>query len=240
MKTPIINKQLKCLSVIMACSGMIVPVSAADLSIEITNLTQGIFFTPFIVASHETNQHLFQSGMAASPSLQMMAEGGDVSGLATDMTALGAMVITNPNMGLLAPGQSVAAFSLDSGAHTHLSLTAMLLPTNDAFAGLDAWPIPTTPGTYHILVNAYDAGTEANNELIVPGAGGPGALGIPADPTMKAGTGGSGLTSIDHNTTVHIHRGNLGDDMIDGGKSDLDNTVHRWLNPVIKVTITVQ
>ena len=38
---------------------------------------------------------------------------------------------------------------------------------------------------------------------------------------------------------VHIHRGSLGDDDITGGKSDLDNTVHRWLNPVARITVTV-
>ena len=41
------------------------------------------------------------------------------------------------------------------------------------------------------------------------------------------------------NAYVHIHRGNLGDDDLTGGKSDLDNTVHRWLNPVARITVTV-
>ena len=86
----------------------------------------------------------------------------------------------------------------------------------------------------------YDAGTEANNELFVAGAGAPGALGIPADPSGKVGTGGTGLSTEDTNTTVHIHPGSIGDDDATGGKSDLDNTVHRWLNPVLKVTVTVQ
>ena len=44
----------------------------------------------------------------------------------------------------------------------------------------------------------------------------------------------------DANTTVHIHRGALGDTDAAAGVSDLDSRVHRWLNPVIRVTITVQ
>ncbi len=64
--------------------------------------------------------------------------------------------------------------------------------------------------------------------------------GIPADPTGEAGSNGSGVTPDEANTTVHIHRGNLGDTNASGGASDLDSTVHRWQNPVLKVDVTVQ
>jgi hypothetical protein len=114
----------------------------------------------------------------------------------------------------------------------------MLLPTNDAFAGLNAIEIPTVPGTYVFDVPAYDAGTEANDELIT-GGGAPGAAGIPADPGGLAGTGGTGAAGTDANPNVHIHRGSLGDTDAAAGNSDLDSRVHRWLNPVVRVTITV-
>lgn len=39
---------------------------------------------------------------------------------------------------------------------------------------------------------------------------------------------------------VHIHPGNLGDDDLEAGISDLNNTVHRWLNPVAMLTVTVK
>ncbi|NRA60885.1 MAG: hypothetical protein HRU25_08215 [Psychrobium sp.] len=215
-------------------------VSASDLSIEITNLTHGIHFTPFLVASHDGDTHLFKSGTMASTALQMMAEGGDISALSALVTAAGGQTSENPGAGLLAPGKIISAFDFDTKTDMYLSLTAMLLPTNDGFAGLDSWKIPTTAGTYVVLVNAYDAGTEGNNELIVEGAGAPNVLGIPADPSMKSGSGGSGLTTMDENTMIHIHRGALGDDDATGGKSDLNNMVHRWLNPVLKVTIVVK
>ena len=214
--------------------------NAADLSIEITNLTHGIHFTPFLVASHDADTHLFKSGTMASTALQMMAEGGDISALSALVTAAGGQTSDNPGAGLLAPGKIISAFDFDSKTDMYLSITAMLLPTNDGFAGLDSWAIPTTAGTYVVLVNAYDAGTEGNNELIVEGSGAPNMLGIPADPSMKSGTGGSGLTTMDENTMIHIHRGALGDDDAQGGKSDLNNMVHRWLNPVLKVTIVVK
>lgn len=234
------NKTLLATSIagLIAVSGF--SANAADLSIKVTNLTHGITFTPILVASHDADTHLFESGEAASLALQMMAEGGSIAALADEVTAFGGQKVENPNEGLLMPGMSTPEFTLDTMTDTHLSLTAMLLPTNDAFGGLDGWEIPTTAGTYTLFLNAYDAGTEANNELFVAGAGAPGALGIPADPSGKVGTGGTGVSMEDTNTTVHIHPGSIGDDDALGGKSDLDNTVHRWLNPVLKVTVTVQ
>jgi hypothetical protein len=59
-------------------------------------------------------------------------------------------------------------------------------------------------------------------------------------PLMNNNTGGTGVTITEANAYVHVHRGNLGDDNPTGGKSDLDNTVHRWLNPVAKVTVVVK
>jgi hypothetical protein len=212
---------------------------AATVEIEITNLTQGIYLTPFIVATHSTEHLFFEVGTEASSSLQSMAEGGNIIPLAADADATGATVVENPHGGLLAPGQKVTSFSIEASDGAKLSLAAMLLPTNDGFAGVDSWPIPSQSGKYTILVNAYDAGTEINDELIVAGAGGPGQIGIPADPTGQAGTNGSGVTNVEQNTSIHIHRGSLGDDISDGGASDLDNRIHRWLNPVLKVTVKV-
>ena len=127
----------------------------------------------------------------------------------------------------------------DGTANVLLSIVAMLLPTNDAFAGLNAVSIPTEPGTYAFDVPAYDAGTEANDELLT-GGGAPGAAGIPADPGGLAGNGGTGAAAADANPSVHIHRNTLGDTDANGGTSDLDSRVHRWLNPVVRVVITVR
>ena len=56
--------------------------NAAELNIEFQNLTQGIYFTPILVAAHPAESSLFETGESASDELQMMAEGGDISGLA--------------------------------------------------------------------------------------------------------------------------------------------------------------
>ena len=214
-------------------------VMAQDLSITVTNLTQGLHFTPVITAAHTSENHMFMVGSAATPELQAMAEGGDISGLASILSNADANISENPAGGLLAPGMSTSYTLTNDAANTHLSMTTMVLPSNDGFVGLDGWKIPTEAGTYTIMLNAYDAGTEANNEL-VNGGGAPGVLGIPAAPGGDAGSNGTGVTDTESNTMIHIHRGSLGDDMSDGGKSDLNNSIHRWLNPVAKLTVTIQ
>ena len=229
--------KLKLLTTSIALVASSITAQAQNISITIDNLTQGIIFTPFLVAAHSADDHLFEVGTAASLALQMMAEGGDTSGLKADLIAISAPIVDNPAGGLLHPAASTSA-SLDTGSNGYLSIVAMMLPTNDGFVGLDAWKIPTAAGTYTITLNAYDAGTEANDEII-NGGGAPNTPGIPAAPAGDAGTNAIGVTASENNTSVHIHRGSLGDDDLLAGKSDLDNRVHRWLNPVVKLTVVV-
>ena len=230
------KKQLSALTLLSALA--VTPVMAEEFTIKITNLTHGIYFTPFLVAAHDMNTHLFVEGSSASANLQAMAEGGDISGLSADIQAVSGNVVEDPAGGFLAPGAN-SSFTLSTDAgNTYLSLTAMLLPTNDGFVGIDSLELPTAAGTYTYYLNAYDAGTEANNEVI-NGGGASGTLGIPADPGGNAGSGGTGVTTSESNTTVHIHRGILGDSDASGGASDLTLSVHRWLNPVAELVITV-
>ncbi|MBO2639812.1 spondin domain-containing protein [Shewanella algae] len=212
---------------------------AAQLEISINNLTHGNHFTPLLIAAHDGNSHLFQAGEPASSALQKMAEGGDISELQQAVTANNGVIVANPAAGLLAPGAKVEKVMLDSGALTHLSLVAMLLPTNDAFVGLDGWEIPSTPGSYTLYLNAYDAGTEANDEQIT-GGGAPGVPGIPAAPDGMGGQNGTGVMDDSNNDRVHIHPGLLGDTDPNGGISDVDSRIHRWLNPVAALIVTVK
>ena len=213
---------------------------AVDFNVRITNLTNGIYFTPFLVAAHPDGTSLFTVGQPASANLQAMAEGGDISGLEADLQGLGATIAANPAGGVLAPAASTDVdLNTDGTSNVLLSIVAMLLPTNDAFAGLNSISIPTEPGTYVYDVPAYDSGTEANDEIL-NGGGAPGVPGMPADPGGLAGTGGTGAAAADANPNVHIHRNALGDTDAAGGTSDLDSRVHRWLNPVIRVTVTVR
>lgn len=217
-------------------------VAAVDFDVEIENLTRGTFFTPLLVAAHPDNTTpVFTSGTQASAALQMMAEGGDISALQSALEADGATISANPASGLLAPGASATAtLNTDSAAaNTELSVVGMILPTNDAFMSINSLTIPTAAGTYTFFANAYDAGTEGNDEI--RGGGAPGAAGFPVPPPLDplVGTGGTG-TGAQAEGFVHIHRGVLGDTDATAGNSDISATRHRWLNPVAKVTITVR
>jgi len=146
------------------------PAFARQLSVEITNLTNATYFTPLLVAAHQRGQHLYSEGEPASAHLQAMAEGGDISGLSADVTSALGRVAENPAEGLLAPGASASATLHFNGSfHSRLSVVAMLLPTNDGFVGLDALTIPKQQGTYTYYLKGYDAGTEANDEIITGG-----------------------------------------------------------------------
>ena len=233
-------KKALCAAALAASVTAMQPANAVEFDVRITNLSNAIYYTPFLVAAHPDGTSLFTVGQPASANLQAMAEGGDISGLLADVNGLGATVVENPADGLLAPAASVEfSMNTDGTSTTLLRAVATLVPTNDAVAGLNAVEIPTEPGTYVFNVPAYDAGTEANDEQLT-GGGAPGAPGIPADPGGLAGTGGTGAATADANGNVHIHRGTLGDTDMAAGISDLDSRVHRWLNPVIRVTLTVQ
>lgn len=210
-----------------------------EIAVTVTNLTRGVYFTPLLIAAHNGQTHLFRGGETASAQLQAMAEGGDISGLAMLANEAGAAVIENPAAGLLAPGHSASAsLRAHPVGQGHLSVVAMLLPTNDGFVGLDSWPIPAQKGTYTVDVLGWDAGTEANDEVI-NGGGTPGVPGIPAAPGGDGGTGATGVEATIEGF-VHVHRGVLGDDDPNGGTSDVDRRIHRWNNPVARITVTVR
>ncbi|RBW41590.1 hypothetical protein DS885_16305 [Psychromonas sp. B3M02] len=204
---------------------------AQDLTVTVTNLTHNIYFTPIVAGAHDSATEIFETTTAATAELEELAEGGDISGVSSILGNAGADVIENPADGLLASGESTSFVLSNSSGNDYLSVAAMMLPTNDAFIGLDSWEIPSEAGTYTVFLNAYDAGTEANDEL---------AASIPAFPGGDAGSGGSGVTTEISNATVHIHPGVVGDDDAEGGISDLDNSSHRWLNPVAKLTVVVE
>ncbi|MDD1792795.1 spondin domain-containing protein [Enterovibrio makurazakiensis] len=203
--------------------------NAANIDVSITNATDGIYFTPLIVAAHHDDANLFQTGTPASDAVEAMAEGGDISGLEDLALSAGAAVSSNPAEGILAPGET-ASTHLYTQHGDVLSIAAMLLPSNDAFVGVDSWKIPRKKGTYVINANGYDAGTEANDEL---------AANVPTPPFITFGSNGTGVDSEVANGNVHIHPGNLGDTNATGGISDFDSTKHRWLNPVAIITVTV-
>ena len=159
------------LTLFAACAVTSLASQAAELDIKLTNLTQGLHFTPILITAHNSDSKLFSVAMPASTALQTMAEGGNLEPLMTEATAANSDMVANPAEGLLAPASSTMASLSTKDGNNYLSLTAMLLPTNDGFVGLDSWMIPSEAGTYTVYLNAYDAGTEENSEAMgsIPG-----------------------------------------------------------------------
>lgn len=210
---------------------------AADFEISITNITRGQYFTPTIAAAHDPAARMFELGTTASSELQAIAEGGDIQGMSDLLNSIGAQV--SSSNGLLAPGESVSLSLSNTAPGSVLSLTAMLLPTNDGFVGIDSAYFPTGSGESRTLfARGYDAGTEANDELV--GGGAPGVPGFPAPPPVVAGGTGTDGTGVPTEAEgyVHVHPGVLGDLDSAGGVSDINAAVHRWQNPVARVVIT--
>lgn len=254
--------------------------SAQMIDISITNLTHAQHFTPRLVIAHDSSVDAFEPGVEASSALAWLAEAGvidDAQSIDSTGQNFEALLgpVDNDNTsntwhrfgGLVAPSTTVS-YPFDTMDKPYLSILAMLIPTNDAFVGLDSIAIPTEPGTYTYTLHAYDAGTELNDELnstrtdivaqggaALGGYGVPGVAGAGASP-VPLGTGGTGVAvtvgfdedgnAIGANEVVdgtdgpvHIHRNVLGDTSLTAGASDLQSTEHRWLNPVARVTITV-
>ena len=231
-------KTLLCASVLAAFGAS---ANAAQWDITITNLTHGNHFTPVLMTGMNSGAHLFEVGSMATPALELMAECGDTTQL-TGISGVAGELDEDTKTGTdpINPGASTM-LSLDTAVsgNTHLSIVSMILPTTDAFVGLDALEVPIAAGSYTYYLNAYDAGTEANNETIATAPCGPNVPGFPIAPADDAGTNGTGAAGDDSNTTVHIHRGVLGDQDATGGISDLNSSIHRWQNPVAKIVITV-
>lgn len=221
---------------------------AANLTVSVTNLTRGTWFTPLLVSAHPAGFKSFTEGSAASVQIQGVAEAGDTSGVQALLPA-GSSKVVDPNGGPLKPGGSVTTMPFTGGAgtsNTQLTILAMLVPTNDGFMSLNAIDIPAAPGTYTYDVNAYDAGTEANDEkkAAAGGINQPGMI-FPAflnDATGKLAANinpnATGFSNATKEGFVHIHRGIVGS--APGGPSALDNTAYRWLNPVARVVLTVK
>jgi len=257
---------------------------AQILTISITNLTQGMYFTPRLVIAHNDTVDAFEPGINASSALAWLAEAGVIDDAQNAASSgqnfealLGPASTDNGSNrwqrfgGLLAPATTSSNYSFDDGDYEYLSILSMLVPTNDAFLGLDSIRIPTEPGTYTYNVNAYDAGSEANDEInpaanngadgssrTITEAGTGNALGDYGVPGMAAPPPTQANLQTDSTATgvaiqidgsnqledatdgpVHIHRNVLGDTSSNAGASDLDSRIHRWLNPVARITITV-
>ena len=187
--------------------------------VTITNLTAHQVFTPIMVASHRKGVQLFTLGQPASVELEILAEAGDTGPLSAALAAR-PDVLEVTTGGPLPAGQSQTIFVGTRDGFDHVSVAAMLVPTNDAFFAVNGVEGPEGNEELTLFSVAYDAGTEANDELCAH---------IPGPPSVCTGEGFN-PSRAGAEGFVHVHRG------IHGG-GDLSAGVWDWRNPVAKVTV---
>jgi hypothetical protein len=184
--------------------------------VTVTNLTREQSFTPILAATHHKGIRIFQLGQPASQALAALAEGGETAPLAA---VLGSTphAETRTSSGRLAPGQSVKLNITAHDGTDHISLAAMLIPTNDSFIAVNGMPLPKGKEPAVFLSTGHDAGSEPNDELCanIPGpvCGGEGT---------SANAGGEGFVHI----TAGIH-----------GIGDLAAADYDWRNPVARIVV---
>lgn len=190
---------------------------ANRVEVTITNLTRGQVLSPAVVALHGPGlAPLFTLGAPASDELRQVAEDAVNQPLMDLLSAspeVGAVAALD---GPIPPGATKSIVLEAHGPFTFVSLVGMLVTTNDGFYGVNALR-PFGRFVRETESDAYDAGTEENNELceFIPGP--PcGNLGV------RAVDGSEGF--------VHVHAGVH-------GIGDLEPAMHDWRNPVARITV---
>jgi len=141
--------------------------TAGTYEITFTNMSTGQPMTPPVVAIHDTSVRLYQTGQAASPEVQAIAENGDndpLVALATSLQGSGvsaAGVAAPDPAGPIGPGGSSTITLTTADDAQVLSVVTMIVCTNDGFTGVDSVALPAT-GTSTFMAVSYDAGTEVN------------------------------------------------------------------------------
>jgi hypothetical protein len=208
-----------------ASSGHYDPEPIGTFRVTVENLTENQTLTPAIVAAHGRGFRLFQNHRPASNGVQQLAENGGVPALLDELNgSAGVYGAVATEGGPIAPGTSASTLITTAGDANRISVAAMLICTNDGFAGVDGARV--SPRTRQTTRNgqAYDAGTEVNtqdfDDLVPPCA---------AMSGVDAGTGTSN-PGLSENGVVRRHRG-----ISEVG--DLSPAANGWRGPVIKVTI---
>jgi hypothetical protein len=175
----------------------------AEYRVTITNITLGQTFTPQLVVTHDTSARLFKLGDPASEPLEMLAEGGDTAPLTEAVAEVSTDAVTID--GLLGPGETASTTITGDPETDAISIAAMLIPTNDVFFALNRAGLPREGG-YQRLLQAYDAGTEDNDQSCanIPGprCGGEGFVSGGGEGFVHISNGFHDLGDTDENVSV--------------------------------------
>jgi len=189
--------------------------------ITLTNVTANQPLSPATVILHKSGYHLWQAGKMASVALEKLAEGGSNDDVLIEAGSDTQVLISKSGTGVIPPGSSQTIdLKINDTNNIKITVAAMLVNTNDAFAGQVSSKIANLAWgeSFNMDVPAWDAGTEVNTESAgtIPG---------PAD-------GGEGFNASRTGDVdfVAIHQGVVS--QADGFASSVLNESHRFDNPV--------
>lgn len=184
--------------------------------VTVTNLTPGQPFAPIMAASHRAGMSFFAVGQPPSDELAMLAEAGNGKPMAAKLLATpGVSDAQVSTTGLTFPGKTTTMMITAKRGTENVSVGAMLGATNDAFFAIADMDLPKGRQTVTYMANAYDAGSEDNDELA----------------STVAGAGGEGYSPTNFGEGfVHIHNGIH-------GIGALPANIRDWRNPVAEVVI---
>ncbi len=134
--------------------------------IIITNLTKGQILTTPIVVLHNKKKELFKIGEEASPGLITLAEEGQTEKFEDELRALDRKQVDNYAIAdtNLLPGKSLKIIiKTKKASKLNFTILSMLATTNDTFVAAHSLPLPKRR-TKEYELNAFDAGSEFNNE----------------------------------------------------------------------------
>lgn len=183
--------------------------------ITITNVTPGQPFAPIMAASHKSGMSFFDVGQAPSDELARLAESGNGKPLAAKLLATPGVSDAQVTTGLTFPGKTTSMTITAKSGMDRISIGSMLGMTNDAFFAVRDVALPKGRQVLSYSADAYDAGSEDNDEL----AASIGALGGQGYSPENVGEG-----------FVHIHNGIH-------GIGALPANIRDWRNPVAEIVI---
>lgn len=157
------------------------PPAMATFDVTVSNLTNSQPLSPVAVVAHVDGYSAFEVGTAATPGLEVLAEGGDNSDFIAEADADANVLATASGAGPIGPAgqETIRIEVLESDVpNLAISTSTMLVNTNDAITMLNALDVSSLAAGESMTVRtiAYDAGTEANSEeaIHIPGPAGGG------------------------------------------------------------------
>jgi hypothetical protein len=205
------------------------PYGDAEYEVTIINMSHSQPFSPGVLVTHDGSANLFTAGHPASEGIRLIAENGDpstaVTGLSGAAGVSDVVATTAPVHRKGGPGpDALTAYISASESARYLSLASMLICSNDGFIGLNSVELPKGPETGVYFPMAYDAGTEANDELYTSVVDPCGAVG----PVSVAPDGQNNRTATSENIAEHAGFTGVG---------DMDADAYNWRNKIARVTV---